>query len=72
MSAADFDDGYRQGRRDTRAELVPVIDRQRAEILRLREALQPFAKAHRGNSRANAELAYILVSDLERAAKVLS
>lgn len=37
--AADFDDGYRQGRRDTRAELVPVIDRQRAEIERLREAL---------------------------------
>ena len=30
--AADFDEGYRQGRRDTRAELVPVIDRQRAEL----------------------------------------
>ena len=39
MSAADFDEGYRQGRRDTKAELDPIIDRQRAEITRLREAL---------------------------------
>ena len=40
MSAADFDEGYRQGRRDTRAEMVPVIDRQRAEIIRLRETVR--------------------------------
>jgi hypothetical protein len=39
VSAADFDEGYRQGRRDTRAELVPVIDRQRAEIHRLQDQI---------------------------------
>ena len=35
MSAADFDEGYRQGRRDTRAEYVQVVNSQRTEIVKL-------------------------------------